>query len=1341
MERIEGLSIGLDLDTLKVESGMTDLRSAMRQMNSEMKANLSVFDRGDQTLEKYQATVDGLSKKVQLQQKIVDKARSSYEKMVKEHGEGSEQAQKAATQYNNQSASLQNMQRSLQRAQKGLTDLQNEQRIATSGWTKVSGAADKAAGRIGRVGESFKGIGQNMSVSITAPITGAFALLTKGTDEFRGDMAVLENNAREAGVGVDTIRSSMEKLSAISTETDSNVEALSNLLAINFSDSGMTKTLDALSGAVLKFPDTLKIEGVADGLQETLATGAAIGPFGELLERMGVNLDTFNDGLTNAIKNGDEENYILQQLADLGLADVNESYRKNNEQLVKSREESQKFQQATADLGAALTPIMTKITTGLTEVTNWFNNLSPAGKNMAIVFGGIAAALGPLITFIGFFLGGLKNIVGAFAPLSASIAKAGGLLNWLKNGLLVLTGPVGITIAVITALAAGFIIAYKKSETFRNIVHSVRDAIVAAYQKIKEFLTTNPQFLAFLDSVRNGFAKAKDMIMQAFGIAMDFVQQKIGQVKAFWDSDGQQLLQAFKNIWNGIMFVVQPVIDAIVAVVKWAFPYIKVIIQTAFNIVLGIVKMVWGNIKGVINGALDIIMGAVRIFSGLFTGDFSKMWEGIKQMFSGAIQFVWNFVQLMFFGRLIKGVVGLAKGFLGNISTMWTNISGVFSRVGNWIVEFIKGRFTAMRTTVTNVTTAIRNIISSIWNGILSFFRLIIKTIYDFIRGRFNSMREAIRAIFTGIRDIAKSIWGSIRNNIVNPVKNAAETAGKRFTSFRDKVTGIFSGLRDKVGGYVEKMIDTVKGMPKKMGDGLKNAAGKISDGINKVKEKMVGGLATGVNLVIDGVNWVLDKVGVDKKKQVDKWVPEYAHGTKGHPGGLAVVGDGRGRNSGPELIQTPDGRMSLSPDRDTLVNLPKGTSVLSALDTRNLLGEVPKYKFGVGYLKKAYNETKDYTIDKGKQVLSTGKKILSKGKSVVSATGKVIKDTAIDVWEYASNPGKLFKKALDAVGFEMPELPGGFKPATSAIVTKLIDGATGFIKNKISDFGSFDSKAPGNVKSWISAAIKRTGVPGSWLSPLTTIAMKESGGRTGPSTVNKWDSNWLRGTPSMGLMQTIRPTFEAFKESGWNDIMNPIHNAAAAINYIKSRYGNVFNVPGIKALRSNKPYVGYANGTKYHPGGLAWVGDGRGTNAGSELIRMPDGTLGLSPANDTLMDLPKGSSVFSAKQTKSLFKSIPRYAKGTVQTEAMKLLALFGKNVETSTPGRSASGVGTTQIEMSMAEVIRLLTEQVELLAAILAKDPNLYVDGVPLAKIIEPHLEKFGLTKVQGTDRGLAT
>src|SRR5699024_4433799 len=75
-----------------------------------------------------------------------------------------------------------------------------------------------------------------------------------------------------------------------------------------------------------------------------------------------------------------------------------------------------------------------------------------------------------------------------------------------------------------------------------------------------------------------------------------------------------------------------------------------------------------------------------------------------------------------------------------------------------------------------------------------------------------------------------------------------------------------------------------------------------------------------------------------------------YAQGTskKGHPfDGPALVNDGIGSNAGQELIQTPDGKMGMFKGRNVMANLPKGTHVLSAKDTRKFLGNVPKYAKG----------------------------------------------------------------------------------------------------------------------------------------------------------------------------------------------------------------------------------------------------------------------------------------------------------------------------------------------------------------------------------------------------------
>ena len=83
MERIEGLSIGLDLDSTALNRGLTGLKDKLRTVNSEMKANLSAFDRSERSVAKYETILTGLNRKIEVQEAVTKSARQEYEKMVR----------------------------------------------------------------------------------------------------------------------------------------------------------------------------------------------------------------------------------------------------------------------------------------------------------------------------------------------------------------------------------------------------------------------------------------------------------------------------------------------------------------------------------------------------------------------------------------------------------------------------------------------------------------------------------------------------------------------------------------------------------------------------------------------------------------------------------------------------------------------------------------------------------------------------------------------------------------------------------------------------------------------------------------------------------------------------------------------------------------------------------------------------------------------------------------------------------------------------------------------------------------------------------------------------------
>nr|WP_037805402.1 tape measure protein [Streptomyces sp. NRRL F-2580] len=137
-------------------------------------------------------------------------------------------------------------------------------------------------------------------------------------------------------------------------------------------------------------------------------------------------------------------------------------------------------------------------------------------------------------------------------------------------------------------------------------------------------------------------------------------------------------------------------------------------------------------------------------------------------------------------------------------------------------------------------------------------------------------------------------------------------------------------------------------------------------------------------------------------------------------------------------------------------------------------------------------------------------------------------------------------------------------------------------------------------IGQYIAQAMGLTSVSGpKWSDGLATIIRRESGGNV--RAVNNSDSNAKAGTPSKGLAQVIDPTFRAYHQAGTSwDIFDPVANIAAAINYIKDRYGDISRV---QQADPSKPPKGYWTGTPYASPGLALVGE-----RGPELVNFRGG-------------------------------------------------------------------------------------------------------------------------------------
>lgn len=160
--------------------------------------------------------------------------------------------------------------------------------------------------------------------------------------------------------------------------------------------------------------------------------------------------------------------------------------------------------------------------------------------------------------------------------------------------------------------------------------------------------------------------------------------------------------------------------------------------------------------------------------------------------------------------------------------------------------------------------------------------------------------------------------------------------------------------------------------------------------------------------------------------------------------------------------------------------------------------------------------------------------------------------------------------------------------------IKKQVGGMFDWIKRFLapqSDDGAGPTGGGTGVERWrntVIRALKKNGFEASdsQVNAWMRVIQRESNGD--PRAVNNWDSNAAAGIPSKGLVQTIEPTFNAYKFPGHNNIFNGYDNLLAGIAYAAARYGRG---PGMFARVSGP--LGYANGGLVTKHGLYEVAEG----------------------------------------------------------------------------------------------------------------------------------------------------
>lgn len=497
------------------KQALDNAASSVRLLGLQVRENATVYKQNADSAEGNRERIALLRKEIEAQQKVIDLYTERIEKNKEAGRENTKEQQR--------------LEEGLIKARTALAAMNNDLDDANSKFPSFSDRVKEAAEHVGSgfastVKAAASATGAAMAAIGTATIAAGKAILqlVNDTAEYRTSLSMLQQNSADAGVAFDSVKDKMIEISAITGDTGAAVEAVSNLLATGFDEQGLTKAVDALSGAVIKFPDTLKIESLADGLQETIATGAAAGSFAELIERMGGDLEAFNAQLAACTTEAERQDTALKWLAESGLADVSASYRETNAASLSAQEASLRMNDALASLAGAVEPAVATVKTGLANVVTAFVGMVTGSEGAERDF---EKSIGDLIDNV-------TNLINEWLPKVLEMGS--NILMKLTDGLLKAIPKLTAELPKIVNTLLDFIV-----NNLPQIIDSGIKIIVALAEGI-------------VRSIPNLVAKLPEIIAA-------IVKGLASGVSALWDV-GKQLIA---GLWEGIKSMFSSIRDGI----------------------------------------------------------------------------------------------------------------------------------------------------------------------------------------------------------------------------------------------------------------------------------------------------------------------------------------------------------------------------------------------------------------------------------------------------------------------------------------------------------------------------------------------------------------------------------------------------------------------------------------------------------------------------------------------------------------------------------------------------------------------------------------------------------
>ncbi|MCO4356244.1 phage tail tape measure protein, partial [Staphylococcus agnetis] len=843
--------------------------------------------------------------------------------------------------------------------------------------------ADVLAQTSSKANTDVRGLGE--AFKYAAPVAGALGYTVEDTSIAIGLMSNAGIKGEKAGTALRTMFTNL-------TKPTGEMKKKMDELGISITDS---------NGNMLPMRDVMdQLRGKFKNLSKEQQASAASTIFGK--EAM--------SGALAIINASDEDYQKLTKSIDGSKGAANRMSKEMEGGIGGSlRQMKSAIESLAISIGDVMAPYIKKLAEWVSHAASKLNEMPKGTQKIVVGLGLVAAAIGPLLVTLGVMVSTIGSAMTVIGPLMTSIktlsfitkgwALATGFLNTIlgvAKGQIalqtVLTGKYSLVTKTAALVTRGLGLAIRFMTGPVGLVITAVGLLVTAIVHLwRNNETFRNNVIKIWNTIKDGLLTIWNGI-KTFGIAV-------------WN-----------GLKNGVMFIVQNWW----ILLKSYFELWKTVITSIFNAIKSVIIGTWNAIKSVTLFIINVWKTTIiAIFNGLLI-----IIKGILNFYKTAFINTWNLIKF--------AVISVARAIASVVINSWNNIKNATI----FIFNLVKG------------------IITTIWHSIKSTMYRLASGAYQIVKNIWYSLSRTTQNIFSSLRAWITSLWSKIKNSVIRFARILWDGVKRSWNNLFDGTRNIFNRVKsflvdkwDSIKRAVTGIASDLWGSVRRTFNNMKNGLASIIDKIKGHIGGMVSAIKKGLNGLIDGLNWVGSKLSLPKipklstgTQRINRHISTTSDGRLKH-GTMAVVGDkgpgnGKGIDGRRELIEYPNGRVALTPAKDTTTFLPKGSRVISGSMRQQMLstGTLPHFSIGTWF-----NNAKNWVGDK------------------VRGAGEWLTDKIGDVLDYIDDPAKLFNKLLSNLGINFDSITKGMGlvgDITRAAFNKIKKGAIDWMQSGFDSLG-----------------------------------------------------------------------------------------------------------------------------------------------------------------------------------------------------------------------------------------------------------------------------------------------